>query len=160
MHFIDESFWVAVSFVIFLYFAYKPIKGAIIRSLDAKIEEIKKHLEETQKLKQEAKELLAEVKEQVVNFELRKAQILESAEASTSKFIELRAKEIELSLARIKDSAIKTIENKQSKASVELRNKFIDSVMTIVQNYLATTKDSSISNKEIIEKFIKKINLD
>ena len=156
MHFIDESFWIAVSFIIFLYFAYKPIKGAIIRSLDAKIEEIKKHLEETERLKQEAKALLAEVKEEVVNFEVRKAHILESAEIATSKFIELRAKEIELSLARIKDSAIKTIENKQNKASVELRNQFIDSVMIIVKEYLAEAKESSISDKEIIEKFIKK----
>ena len=41
MHFFDENFWIAVSFVIFLYFAYKPIKKAIINSLDAKINEIK-----------------------------------------------------------------------------------------------------------------------
>lgn len=156
MHFMDESFWIAVSFIIFLYFAYRPIKKAIIQSLDAKIEEVKKHLEETEKLKQEASDLLTEVKEEMVNFEARRTQILESAEASTTKFIDLRAKEIELSLLRIKDSAVKTIENRKSVAAAELRNQFIDSVMTMVKDYLIKSGNNSVSDQEIIDKFMKK----
>ena len=61
MHFFDESFVVAVCFVIFVYLAYRPIKKAIIASLDARIEEIKQKLAQAEKLKADAKSLLDKV---------------------------------------------------------------------------------------------------
>ena len=40
IHFFDESFVIAVCFIIFIYLAYRPVKKAIIASLDARINEI------------------------------------------------------------------------------------------------------------------------
>ena len=68
MHFFEENFWIAVSFVIFLYFAYKPIKKAIINSLDAKINEIKEKLAQTEKIKAETKLLLEATQKEIENF--------------------------------------------------------------------------------------------
>jgi F-type H+-transporting ATPase subunit b len=152
----DESFWVAVSFVIFLYFAYKPIKKAIVASLDAKIEEIKKTLAETEKLKEDAKILLSEVRGEVDDFEKRRKQILESANTATERLVELRTKESQLLLARMKDSAIKTIENKKNIASAELRDDFIKTVLSTVRTYLVETKNNNVSDEEIINSFMKK----
>jgi F-type H+-transporting ATPase subunit b len=152
----DESFWVAVSFVIFLYFAYKPIKKAIVASLDAKIEEIKKTLAETEKLKEDARILLSEVRGEVDDFEKRRKQILESANTATERLVELRTKESRLLLARMKDSAIKTIENKKNIASAELRDDFIKTVLSTVRTYLVETKNNNVSDEEIINSFMKK----
>jgi F-type H+-transporting ATPase subunit b len=152
----DESFWVAISFVIFLYFAYKPIKKAIVASLDARIEEIKKTLAETEKLKEDAKILLDEVRDEVEDFEKRRKQILESANTSTDRLVELRTKETQLLLSRIKNSAIKTIENKKNIASAELRDEFIDTVLSTVRAYLVETKNNNVSDEEIINSFMKK----
>ena len=41
----DPTFWVAVAFVIFVIAVFKPIKGALIGGLDAKIEEIRREVE-------------------------------------------------------------------------------------------------------------------
>jgi F-type H+-transporting ATPase subunit b len=156
MHFFDESFVVAICFIIFLYFAYKPIKKAIVASLDARIDEIKSKLEETEKLKKAAKQLLDEIKQEIQVFEERKESILESAKTSTERLVETRSKEMELMLARKKDSAIKSIDNQKDKASSQMRAEFTDAVLNTVRTYLVETKNNSVSDEEILAHFTKK----
>ena len=55
----DPTFWVAVAFVVFVVLVFKPIKGALIGGLDAKIAEIRREVEEAEKLREEAQSLLA-----------------------------------------------------------------------------------------------------
>ena len=156
MHFFDENFWVAVSFIIFLYFAYKPVRKAIINSLDARINDIKEKLAQTEKLKAEAKSLLEEVQKEMENFESYKQQLLDKAKISTDNLIEKRTKELEIALTRKSNSATSLIENEKSKISEELKNEFTDTVINIVRNYLIETKNNSVSDEAIINKFIDK----
>lgn len=153
-HFFDESLVIAICFVIFIYFAYRPVKKAIVASLDARINEIKTKLAETEALKKEAKLLLDEIKHEMEAFEIRKKSILESADISTQRLIETRRKEMELMLARKKDSALKSIENQKEKASGQLRAEFIESVTKIVRAYLIETKNNSVSDEEIIARLM------
>ena len=69
----DPTFWVAVAFVIFLIADFKPIKGALIGGLDAKIEEIRREVEEAEKLREEAQSLLA-------NYQRQQRQAMQDAE--------------------------------------------------------------------------------
>ena len=69
----DPTFWVAVSFVIFVIAVFKPIKGALIGGLDAKIEEIRREVEEAEKLREEAQSLLA-------NYQRQQRQAMQDAE--------------------------------------------------------------------------------
>ena len=156
MHFFDESFVVAVCFVIFVYLAYRPVKKAIIASLDAKIEEIKQKLAQAEKLKADAKSLLDEVERELSDFEVRKKDILESAQNSIERLVETGDKEISLLLARKKDSAIKAIDNEREKASDMLRSDFTETVLQLVKSYLTQTKNNDVSDQEIIERFLKK----
>ena len=156
MHFLDENFWVAVSFIVFLYFAYKPVKKAILNSLDSKINDIKEKLTQTEKVKAEAKLLLEEIQGEMEKFEEYKEQIINKAKASTERLIEKRTKELEIALDRKSKSANQLIENEKSKISEELKNEFTDTVINIVKNYLFESKNNSISDEEIINKFINK----
>lgn len=156
IHFFDESFVVAVCFVIFIYLAYRPVKKAIIASLDARIDEIKAKLAETEELKKDAKLLLDEIKQEMEIFEERKKSILESADTSTQRLVETRTKEMELMLARKKDSAIKSIDNQKEKASDQMRAEFTDAVLKTVRTYLIETKNNSVSDEEIISHLLKK----
>jgi len=121
INFFDESFVVAICFIIFIYLAYRPVKKAIVASLDARIDEIKAKLAETEKVKKDAKLLLEEIEQEMGNFEERKKTIIESAKTSTARLVETRAKEMDLMLARTKDSAIKSIENQRVKAGNAMR---------------------------------------
>ena len=156
IHFFDESFVVAVCFIIFIYFAYQPVKKAIIASLDARIEEIKTRLAETEQVKKDAKLFLQEIEKEMGAFEERKKTIIESAKTSTERLVETRAKEMELMLARKKDSVIKSIDNQRVKASNAMRAEFTESVLNIVRTYLTETGNNNVSDKEILNHFIKK----
>ena len=69
----DPTFWVAVAFVIFVITVFKPIKSALMGSLDAKIEEIRRQVEEAEKLREEAQSLLA-------NYQRQQRQAMQDAE--------------------------------------------------------------------------------
>ncbi len=156
IHFFDESFVIAVCFIIFIYLAYRPVKKAIIASLDARINEIKEKLAKAERLKEEAKNLLDEVEKELDEFEARKKDIITSAQNSIERFVETKNKEISLLLARKKDSAIKSIDNEREKASDSLKLEFTETVLNLVKNYLVQTKNNAVSDQEIIERFIKK----
>jgi F-type H+-transporting ATPase subunit b len=156
IHFFDESFVIAVCFIIFIYLAYRPVKKAIIASLDARINEIKEKLAKAERLKEEAKSLLDEVEKELDEFEARKKDIITSAQNSIERFVETKNKEISLLLARKKDSAIKSIDNEREKASNSLKLEFTETVLNLVKNYLIQTKNNAVSDQEIIERFIKK----
>ena len=58
---IDATFWVAISFLIFIILlVYFKIPSKIKNILDENINQIKKQVEESEKLKEEAKRQLAE----------------------------------------------------------------------------------------------------
>lgn len=156
IHFFDENLVVAICFIIFIYFVYRPVKKAIVASLDAKIDEIKTKLAETEELKKDAKLLLDEIKQEIEVFEERKKSILKSADTSTQRLVEIRAKEMELMLTRKKDSAIKSIENRKEKASDQMRAEFTEAVLKTVRTYLIETKNNSVSDEEIITHLLKK----
>ena len=156
IHFFDESFVIAVCFIIFIYLAYRPVKKAILASLDARINEIKEKLSQAERLKEEAKSLLDEVEKELDEFEARKKDIITSAQNSIERFVETKNKEIGLLLARKKDSAIKAIDNEREKASDSLKIEFTETVLNLVKSYLVQTKNNAVSDQEIIERFIKK----
>lgn len=156
MHFFDASFVIAVCFVIFIYLAYRPVKKAILASLDARINEIKEKLSQAERLKEEAKSLLDEVEKELGRFEARKKDILASAQNSIERLVETKNKEIGLLLARKKDSAIKAIDNEREKASDSLKIEFTETVLNLVKSYLVQTKNNAVLDQEIIERFIKK----
>jgi F-type H+-transporting ATPase subunit b len=156
INFLDESFVVAICFVIFIYLAYRPVKKVIVASLDARIEEIKAKLAETEQIKKDAKSLLDEIEQEMEHFEERKKNIIESAKNSTARLVETKAKEMDLMLARTKDSAIKSIDNQRVKAVDTMRTEFTKSVLSVVRTYLVETKNNTISDEEILNHFIKK----
>ncbi|MDP4708894.1 MAG: hypothetical protein NWS20_02685 [Rickettsiaceae bacterium] len=155
INFFDESFVVAICFIIFIYLAYRPVKKAIVASLDARIEEIKAKLAETEQIKKDAKLLLDEIEQEMEHFEARKKSIVESAKASTARLVDTRSKEMDLMLARTKDSAVKFIDHQRVKAVDTMRTEFTESVLSIVRAYLVETKNNTVSDEEILNHFIK-----
>ena len=107
-------------------------------------------------MKKDAKLLLEEIEQEMGTFEERKKSIIESDKTSTERLVETRAKEIELMLARKKDSAIKSIDNQRAKASDAMRAEFTESVLNMVRTYLVETRNNDVSDEEILNHFIKK----
>lgn len=151
----NESFVIAICFVVFLYIAYRPIRKAIVSSLDARINDIKKKLSEVEKLKNDAKQLLDKAQEEVESFEKRKQEVLDSAKVSTEKMVEMKTKEMDMVISRQKDAAVKSIKNEKVKAGKLMKKEFTESVLKLANLYLKETDNNSASDKDIFDHLLK-----
>ena len=152
---LDASFWVAISFLIFIgILIYFKIPYKIISSLEQIIKDIKTQLDNAEKLKEEAKAILSQNENKLnkstseIKNLIKKAN--SEAEARTlktndefHKLMEIR-KNAEERIRQMKDQALKDIKN----ASVKIA---IDSVEKLMQNSLDKTKLDKIYNESIEE---------
>ena len=153
---LDASFWVAISFLIFIgILIYFKIPNKIISSLEQIIKDIKTQLDNAEKLKEEAKAILSQNENKLSKStseikDLIKKATLE-AEAKTlktndefHKLMEIRKKNADERIRQMKDQALKDIKN----ASVKIA---IESVEKLMQNSLDKTKLDKIYNESIEE---------
>ena len=138
---IDATFWIAISFFIFLgALVYLKVPQKINTSLTDKINEIKKELEEAEKLKEEAKKLLSDYENKIDKSKKESKEIIDIAKKESEKIIiqktkkyyqiiEVRKKNIEQKIFQMKEKAIKDIKNISVKISTEaVKNLIINSI--------------------------------
>ena len=152
---IDATFWVAVSFFIFVgVLFYFKVPQKISDSLDQNIKKIKKDLDEAEKLKDDAKNILSEYEtkisksKQEINILMKKAQ--EESEKNMIRInnefhniFENRKKLAEEKIKQMKTQTIKDLKN----SSVDIA---ILSLEKIIKN--------SIDNKKLDKIYISSID--
>ena len=142
---IDATFWVAISFFIFVgLLLYFKIPNKIKDSLENNINSIKKQIENAEKLKEEAKSILSEQEKKLGNSKKEIKSMIDRANEYSEKNIieankefhnqmENRKKNAEERMRQMKEQAIKDIKN----ASVEIA---ISSVEHLLKNSLDKSK--------------------
>jgi len=139
---IDATFWVAISFFIFLAgLIYLKVPQKINISLTDQITNIKKEIDEAKKLKVEAKNLLSKYENQIDKSKRETQNIINTAKKDgekiilekTNKFhqiIEIKKKNAEQKIIQMKENALKDIKNVSIKISMhavkQIINKSID----------------------------------
>ena len=128
---IDATFWVAISFFIFLgVLIYLKIPQKINSSLTNQINEIKKELDEAKKIKVEAKNLLSDYENKIDKSKKEVQKITNLAKKDSEKMIiektqkfyqitEDRKKNTEQKITLMKKNALKEIKNISIKISME-----------------------------------------
>ena len=128
---IDATFWVAISFFIFVGFLiYLKVPQKINGSLTEQINEIKKELDEAEKLKEEAKILLSDYENKIDKSKKETQEIINKARQEseknildrTEKFhqeIEGKKKNNEQKIFQMKKDALRDIKNASIKISIE-----------------------------------------
>jgi len=128
---IDSTFWVAVSFFIFVGgLIYLKVPQKVNNSLNNQINQIKKELEEAKKLKVEAKNLLSEYENKIDKSKKETREIINAAKKNseknildkTKKFhesIEARKKNAEQKIIQMKEGALRDIRKISIKISME-----------------------------------------
>ena len=146
---IDATFWIAISFFIFLgILVYLKVPQKINNSLINKINEIKKELYDSEKLKEEAKNLFANYENKIDKSKKETEKIIDLAKKEaertiierTKKFhqiIEERKKSTKQKIAQLKENAIKDIKN----ASVQIS---IEAVENLIKNSIDKSKLETI----------------
>ncbi len=156
MHFLDESFWLAISFIIFVYLIYRPAKKAILKSLDMKVLEVQERVRKAEKLKDDAKLLFEQTAEQIKNLEILQLQMTKENNEITEKIVQEKTQQIEEFLERKKIETIKLIESQKSLASKELKDEFSDEVVLLVTKYFYLTKNNNLSETDIAKNLMDK----
>ena len=120
---IDATFWVAISFFIFLgVLIYLKIPQKINISLTSQINEMKKELNEAERLKFEAKNLLSNYESKIDKSKKETREIINLAKKDSEKNIlektekfhqmmEFKKKNAEQKIAQMKENALKDIKN-------------------------------------------------
>ena len=155
---IDATFWVAISFVIFLGLIYLKVPQKINDVLNKLILDIKNEIDESEKLRSEAKILLDNAQIKLDSAQSISKEILQQAKQDSDKLIiELNDKfhkssEIKKNLAKskidqMKDAAINEIKNASIKIAVDSVKKIINTSVdkskldTLFQKNLDETKE-------------------
>ena len=128
---IDATFWLAISFFIFLaILIYLKVPQKINNSLADKINEIKKELNESEKLKEEAKNLFTDYENKIDKSKKETGEIINLAKKESEKtiiektkkfhqIIDERKKSTEQKIVQLKENALNDIKNISIKISIE-----------------------------------------
>ena len=128
---IDATFWVAISFFIFIgVLIYLKVPQKINNLLNNQINEIKKELDEAGKLKVESKNLLSNYEDKIDKSKKKVQEIINLAKRDSEKMIiektqkfhqmmEDRRKNAEQKINLMKENALKDIKNISIKISIE-----------------------------------------
>ena len=160
---IDATFWVAISFVIFLGgLIYLKIPQKINEVLEIKIKETKNELEEAEKLKDEAKNLLSNYENKLNQATKETLRIMNDAKKeneknlidTTEKFYQLidnKKKMLNEKINQMKQDALKEVKNSSIEISFEAIEKIIKS--SIDQKKLDNFFNDSLNEaKKVIKK--------
>ena len=162
---IDATFWVAVSFIIFLgILIYLKIPQKISDVLNKLIYNIKNEIDESEKLRSEAKILLNNTQNKLDTAQSVSKDILEQAKKDSDRLViemndkfhkssEIKKKLAENKITQIKEAALKEIKDVSIKIAV-------DSVKKIINTSIDKSKLDSLFTKNLEETKIelKKIN--
>ena len=144
---IDATFWVAVSFVLFVgVLIYFKVPQKIFTSLDESINKIKKDIEEAEKLKEEAKNILSD-------YESR----LDKSKVEIDLMIKNAQKESESNIIKINDQFHKIFENRKKMAEEKIKQMKLQATKDI-KNY--SVEVAIIALEKIIKNSIDKKKLD
>ena len=153
---IDATFWVAISFVIFISaLIYLKIPGKIKNLLNDNINKIKNQIDEAEKLKEEANNKLSEQENRLAKAKKEIANMIKQANEESEKNIikandnfhkvmEIRKKNTEEKIRQMKAQAIKEIKNNSLDIALE-------SVEKLMLNSLDKNKLDNIFNQSIEE---------
>ena len=162
---IDATFWVAISFVIFIGgLIYLKIPQKINEVLNKLILDIKNEIDESEKLRTEAKTLLDNAQNKLDSAQSVSGDILEQAKKDSDKLIielndkfhktsEIKKNLAENKISQMKEAAIKEIKDTSIKIAV-------DSVKKIITTSVDKSKIDTLFQKNLDEtkEELKKIN--
>ena len=152
----DATFWVTISFFIFLgILVYFKIPQKIKDTLEQNILNIKNQINEAEKLKEDAKNILTEHEKKISNSKNKVKEMINKANEEAEKNIirtneefhklmENRTKSVEQRIRQLKDQAVKDIKNTSVKIAIK-------SVEKLIKNSLDKSKLDKIYSSSIEE---------
>ena len=157
---IDATFWVAISFFIFLgVLVYFKIPHKVKSILEENILNIKNQINEAEKLKEEAKSILSDHEKKISNSKEEVKSMINKANENSEKNIikmneefhnlmENRKKNAEERIKQMKNQALKDIKNTSIKIAIESVEKLMKNSMDkakLDKIYLSSIEETKLA---------------
>ena len=145
---IDATFWVAVSFLIFVgVLFYFKVPQKIYNALDESIKKIKKDIEDAEKLKDDAKNILSEYETKVSKSKKEIDILISEAKNESEKNVIKKNKEFHFLIESRKKTAEDKIKQMKKQALEEVKNFSIDIAMKSVEKIIKNSIDKKKLDK-------------
>ena len=154
----DATFWVAVSFFIFISLTWKPIGRFLGQSLDARSERISKELREAVSLREEAQSLLAEYqRKQRENMDEAK-RIIEQTKADAQAMADKAEQELRDTLEKRKAMAMEKIAQAEIHALKMVQKNVVDIALIASRETISNQIDQEKLLKDSLEDIAKQLS--
>ena len=145
---IDATFWVAISFIIFIgVLIYFKIPQKVKNILDQNILDIKDQITEAEKLKDEAKNILSEHEKKISNSKAEVKNMISKANSDVEKNIIKTNEEFQNSMEIRKRNAEDRLRQMKNQAYKDIKNASIKIAMETVEKLLKNSIDKSKLDK-------------
>ena len=138
----DPTFWVLVSFVIFVALVWKPGSKAVAQMLDDRADKIRSDLEKAAKLREEAQALFAEYQKKQRDALKDAEAIVAAAKAEAEALSKQAAADLEASLKRREQLALQRIAQAEAQATADVRAAAVDLAMAATRKILTDKLDA------------------
>jgi len=145
---IDATFWVAVSFIIFIAILfYFKIPQKVQNILDETILKIQNQIEDAEKLKDEANNILSENEKKISSSKSEIKAMLDKANEDAEKNIIKTNKELHQTIENRKRSVEQKISQSKDQAMKDIKNASIKVAISSVERLLKNSLDKSKLDK-------------
>ena len=142
MHlFADPEFWVLLAVVVFAIVVWKPVRRAVIGTLDERAMRIRDELEEARKLRDEAERLLADYRQKEREAEADARAIIAHARDEAERIAAQSARDLQQSLERRQRLAEERIAQAEAKALDEIRAAAVDVAIAAAREVIVSQLD-------------------
>ena len=140
----DATFWVAVSFVIFLgVLFYFKITNKLNSSLEKMISNIKNEIDESEKLRIETKKLLEDSQSKLSSAVKESKKIIDQAKNDSEKMVSELELKFENSAKIKKELSLSKIKQMKDEAVREIKNTSVDVAFSASENLIKNSIEKS-----------------
>ena len=145
---IDASFWVAISFFIFLgILIYFRVPQKVKNVLNENILNIRNQISEAEKLKEEAKNILSEQEKKISNSKAEVKSMIDKANEDSEKNIIKTNEEFHILMDNRKKNAEERIKQMKNQALKDIKNTSVKIAIESVEKLLKNSIDKSKLDK-------------
>ncbi|MFQ5983980.1 MAG: F0F1 ATP synthase subunit B [Alphaproteobacteria bacterium] len=153
---VNEEFWVAVAFVVFVAALFRPVGRMITAMLDKRAARIKEELDEAVRLREEAQALLASYQRKQRGALKEAEEILARAREEAERQATRAREELEAELTRRRAQAMDRIARAEAEAVQEVRELAADLALKATRRLIAEKMDAK-REAELIDEAIAEI---
>jgi len=145
---IDATFWVAVSFFIFIgVLIYFKIPQKISDTLSGSINIIKSEVDNAEKLKEESKNILSEYEKKISNARAEVKDMLNAANDEAEKHVLKTNEELHIQMENRKKNTEERIKQMKNQALKDIKNASVKITINSVKSLLKNSLDKNKLNK-------------